>query len=152
MHVLLSNKMLTLPKQKHALPKNVITPKGRPISSPRTAFQNPSTKTWRAGVSGWQVPHESRCLADRGNWPYLNAYDFCDINGFRPWMFFLLEDCKYTIKMLVLEMISNNWMVPANYKSFKLAQPLKLFSSSTLTEENTLENDQPAGFDPCVNL
>ena len=63
-HVLLFNNMLTLRKQQNVLPKNVITPKRHPISSPRTASQNPSTKTWRAGVSGWLAPHESRCLPD----------------------------------------------------------------------------------------
>lgn len=123
-------------------PKNVITPERAPYFQPTTpAFQNPSTKTWRAGVSGWQAPHESRCLPDEGKLTILKCIFFFVIStDFAHECFFLLEDCKYPIfKCLFLRWrISNNWMVPANYKSLKLAQPLKLYSSSTLTEENTL--------------
>ena len=122
------------PSKSMRYPKTWSPPKGHPISSPRTAFQNLSTKTWRAGVSGWQVPHESRCLPKKGKSDHTKMHlIFCVISTDFAHVFFLLEDSKYTIKMLVLEMISNNWMVPANYKSFKLAQPLKLYSSSTLT-------------------
>lgn len=143
MHVLLSNNMPQNAQAKAcATPKTWSPPKGHPISSPR---RQPSRILQQrlGGLASQGGRPRTRAVACqmRGNWPYSNAYFFLWYQRISPMnVFFLLEDCKYPIfKCLFLRWrISNNWMVPANYKSLKLAQPLKLYSSSTLTEENTL--------------